>query len=583
MIKLFKEFKWYYGLLVLVIIALVYAQVTLDLMLPDYMNEIVTEITLAYSGLVHNTDTIWSVGSRMILVVIVSMICTMIVGFLASIIAAGFSKDIREKIFRKVEGFSFEEIDTFSTASLITRTTNDVRQIQMVVVMFLRLAVSAPLMGVKAIMKAVDKSSTMSGLMAIAVIALVLAIVTIFIIVVPKFTKMQKLTDQLNLVTRENLTGLRVVRASNAEAIEEKKFNDVNDTITKNNIFVNRVVSLMQPTIMLTMNGVSLAIVWVGATLINRNQIAIGDMIEFQQYAIQVVMAFMMITMLGIFLPRGLVSGKRIQEILATKTKINDPLHPVTQFHEQGTIEFKNVSFAYPGSTEPVLENINFKIQQGQTIAIIGSTGSGKSTIINLIPRFFDVTSGEVCVNGVNVKQYRQQELRDLIGYVPQKGILFSGTIASNLQLGKSQATTEELKEAIFISQAEEFVSKLEQGLEYPIAQGGSNVSGGQKQRLSIARAIIKKPEIYIFDDSFSALDFKTERVLRQTLEQETKGTTKLIVAQRVGSIMNADQIIVLEKGKIVGIGKHTDLLETCEVYQEIAQSQLSKEELSHA
>jgi ATP-binding cassette, subfamily B, multidrug efflux pump len=583
MFKLLKQFKWYYWLLVLVIVGLVYAQVTLDLMLPDYMSEIVTEINLAYYGVVHNTDTIWSVGSRMILVVFASMTCTMIVGYLASIIAAGFSKDVRLKIFRKVESFSFEEIDSFSTASLITRTTNDVRQIQMVVVMFLRLAISAPLMGVKAVIKAIDRSSTMSSLMVIAVFALVTVIITIFIIVIPKFTKMQKLTDQLNLVTRENLTGLRVVRASNAEKIEENKFAQVNDEITHTNIFVNRVVSLMQPTIMLTMNGISLAIVWVGGSLINQQRIAIEDMIAFQQYAIQVVMAFMMITMLGIFLPRGLVSGKRIQEILETKTKINDPARPSTDFREHGTIEFRDVTFAYPGAEVPVLENINLTIKQGQTIAFIGSTGSGKSTIINLIPRFFDVTSGAVYVNGVNVKEYRQEDLRDLIGYVPQRGVLFSGTIESNLKLGKAKASQQEMEHAIELSQAKEFINKLDLGLNYAIAQGGTNVSGGQKQRLSIARAIIKKPEIYIFDDAFSALDFRTERILKETLNQETAGSTKLIVAQRVGSIMNADQIVVLEEGKIVGIGKHRELLQNCDVYQEIALSQLSKEELSHA
>lgn len=581
MIKLLKNFRWYYWLLVLIIMVLVYIQVSADLELPDHLSQIL------YLSMNLNDPTakkqITEHGLQMLMYAGISMTCTIVVGFMAAKIAAGFSHDIRKKIYRKVQNFSMEEIDKFSTSSLITRSTNDVTQVQMVVVMVLRIAISAPIMAIKAISKASGKADQLTFIVAIAVITLVLIVVSIFMTISPKFKKMQKLTDRLNLVTRENLTGLRVVRAYGATDIEQEKFEEANVEITKTNVFVNRVVSLMNPGMMLTMSGASLAILWIGAYIVQREELPLADVFSFQQYTMQIVMAFMQLTMIFIMVPRGSVSGSRINEVLETKTAIEDPIQPVKESDEKGIIEFKNVWFTYPGATESVLENVSFKINSGETVAFIGSTGSGKSTLINLIPRFFDATSGEVLVDGINVKDYNQKDLRDKLGYIPQKGVLFSGTIASNLEFGLNNATVEEMNDAIEIAQAKDFVSKLAEGLEYPIAQGGTNVSGGQKQRLSIARAIIKNPEIFIFDDSFSALDFKTDKVLRAALNEKIKDATKVIVAQRIGTILNANQIVVLDKGKVVGIGTHKELLQNCEVYQEIASSQLTKEELENA
>lgn len=588
MLKVLKSMRWYYWLLIILIGFLTYFQVTLELELPDQMNKIVREVTNAIILDNYTIDRrlIFSVGLVMLGIVLSVITILTITVFLTARIGAGIASDLRREIFQKVERFSLEEISHFSTPSLITRTTNDVMQIQMVIIMVIRLAFMAPITGIKAVTKALEQSRELSNVILIAVLFLAISFVTIFMIVTPRFSRIQKLTDQLNLVTRESLTGIRVVRASNAERIQEEKFNKVNATFKQNILFVNRVGSLMMPIQQLTLNGLTLGLVWLGAII--ANQIAdvqirserLASILQFQQYAVNVVFAFMMMTMLVIFVPRGIVSARRIKEVLETEATVHDPDQPITDLKEPGAIEFRNVTFQYPDAEKPVIENISFRVNPGETVALIGSTGSGKSTIINLIPRFFDATEGEVLVNGVNVKDVKQEDLRNTIGYVPQRGVLFRGTIRSNLTYGRKEATDEEIREALRIAQALEFVNKLPEGIDGPIAQGGTNVSGGQKQRLNIARAIIKKPLIYIFDDSFSALDFKTERTLREELAKATAGATKVIVAQRVGTIMDADQIIVLDKGKIVGIGTHKELMKTCEVYQEIALSQLAKEEL---
>lgn len=588
MLKVLKSMRWYYWLLIILIGFLTYFQVTLELELPDQMNKIVREVTNAIILDNYTIDRrlIFSVGLVMLGIVLSVITILTITVFLTARIGAGIASDLRREIFQKVERFSLEEISHFSTPSLITRTTNDVMQIQMVIIMVIRLAFMAPITGIKAVTKALEQSRELSNVILIAVLFLAISFVAIFMIVTPRFSRIQKLTDQLNLVTRESLTGIRVVRASNAERIQEEKFNKVNTTFKQNILFVNRVGSLMMPIQQLTLNGLTLGLVWLGAII--ANQIAdvqirserLASILQFQQYAVNVVFAFMMMTMLVIFVPRGIVSARRIKEVLETEATVHDPDQPITDLKEPGAIEFRNVTFQYPDAEKPVIENISFRVNPGETVALIGSTGSGKSTIINLIPRFFDATEGEVLVNGVNVKDVKQEDLRNTIGYVPQRGVLFRGTIRSNLTYGRKEATDEEIREALRIAQALEFVNKLPEGIDAPIAQGGTNVSGGQKQRLNIARAIIKKPLIYIFDDSFSALDFKTERTLREELAKATAGATKVIVAQRVGTIMDADQIIVLDKGKIVGIGTHKELMKTCEVYQEIALSQLAKEEL---
>ena len=588
MLKLMKKIRWYYWVMIILIGILTYVQVSLELALPDQMDKIIVEVTKALNieNYQMNTTLIYSVGLNMLGIVLAVITILTIIVYMTARVGAGVANDLRRDIFKKVEGFSLEEINHFSTPSLITRTTNDVMQIKMVFIMVIRLAFSAPITGVIAVRKALQHSRDLSNVILFAVLFLAVAITTIFIIVIPRFSRLQKLTDRLNLVTRENLTGLRVIRASNAEDIQEGKFDEVNTTFMKNNLFVNRIGSLMHPIQSLTLNGLTLGLVWFGAIIASRitdvtlSSERLGSILKFQQYAVMVVFAFMMMTMLVIFIPRGIVSGRRINEVLEMESNIQNPVLPINEFPNPGAIEFKNVTFKYPDAEKPVLENISFKVNPGETIAFIGSTGSGKSTVINLIPRFFDATEGEVIVNGVNVKDVQQEDLRNTIGYVPQRGVLFRGTIRSNLTYGRKDATDEEIHEALRIAQATEFVSKLPDGIDAPIAQGGTNVSGGQKQRLNIARAIIKKPDIYIFDDSFSALDFKTERILREELAKATQGTTKVIVAQRVGTIMDADQIVVLDEGKMVGMGSHKELMETCDVYQEIALSQLSKEEL---
>lgn len=573
MIKLLKYFRAKDWILSVVILGFVVCQVLLDLALPDNMGKIV--------DLIEQQGTINEIliqGLKMLGIVAGSVLSTIIVSYLAARVAAGFAKRVRRAVFTKINSFSMEEMEKFSTASLITRTTNDITQIQQVITMFLRMALSAPVMAIGAIVKIVGKSGTLSWITAVAIILLLSILILIFSLVSPKFKKMQKLTDKINGVTRENLTGIKVVRAYNAEKIQEEKFDKVNTELTKTDLFINRVFSIMTPGMQLIMGGLSLAIVWVGAYLIAGGSISLAVMTTFTQYAMKVIISFLMLSVLFIMVPRGFVSGNRIYEVLKTENKIINGT--VTTSEEEGTIEFKNVSFKYPDSDDYVLKNISFSVNKGETVAFIGSTGSGKSTLINLVPRFYDATEGEVLVDGINVKEYDLNSLYKKLGYVPQKSFLFSGTVEENIKYGDENATEEQVNHALKTAQAS-FVEKLEGGLNYPISQGGKNVSGGQRQRLAIARAIVKKPEIFVFDDSFSALDYKTDKALRKALKKETAGATSLIVAQRIGTIMDANKIIVLDKGEMVGIGTHKELMENCKIYQEIAYSQLSKEELA--
>lgn len=573
MIKLLKYFRAKDWILSVVILGFIVCQVLLDLALPDYMGKIV--------DLIEQQGTINEIliqGLKMLGIVAGSVLSTIIVSYLAARVAAGFAKRVRRAVFTKINSFSMEEMEKFSTASLITRTTNDITQIQQVITMLLRMALSAPVMAIGAIVKIVGKSGTLSWITAVAIILLLSILILIFSLVSPKFKKMQKLTDKINGVTRENLTGIKVVRAYNAEKIQEEKFDKVNTELTKTDLFINRVFSIMTPGMQLIMGGLSLAIVWVGAYLIAGGSISLAVMTTFTQYAMKVIISFLMLSVLFIMVPRGFVSGNRIYEVLKTENKIINGT--VTTSEEEGTIEFKNVSFKYPDSDDYVLKNISFIVNKGETVAFIGSTGSGKSTLINLVPRFYDATEGEVLVDGINVKEYDLNSLYKKLGYVPQKSFLFSGTVEENIKYGDENATEEQVNHALKTAQAS-FVEKLEGGLNYPISQGGKNVSGGQRQRLAIARAIVKKPEIFVFDDSFSALDYKTDKALRKALKKETAGATSLIVAQRIGTIMDANKIIVLDKGEMVGIGTHKELMENCKIYQEIAYSQLSKEELA--
>ena len=529
-----------------------------------------------------STNYIIQIGEQMLLIALLSGICTITVGLLAARTAAGFARDLRKNVFQRVESFSNTEFDKFSTASLITRSTNDITQIQMVIVMLIRMVFYAPIIGVGGIIRAIGKSANMWWIIALAVIVLLGLILTVFVIALPKFTIVQTLIDRLNLVTRENLSGMMVIRAFNMQNFEETRFDKANMDLTKNSLFINRVMVIMMPLMMFVMSGVSLLIIWVGAHQVAESNIQVGDMIAFMQYAMQIVFAFLMMAAMFIILPRAVVSANRIEDVLETELVINDPKDP-KHFIEpfKGIIEFRNVSFRYPGAEEDVLHNISFTAQPGYTTALIGTTGSGKSTIVNLIPRFYDVTDGTVYINDMDVRKVTQHELRDHIGYVPQKGTLFSGTIESNLLFGDQKATDDELKKAAEIAQASEIIAEKPEGIKSDIAQGGANVSGGQKQRLSIARALVKKAPIYIFDDSFSALDFKTDAALRRALKLHTGSSTVLIVTQRIATIKNAEQIIVLDEGRIVGMGAHHELMETCEVYRGIALSQLSKEELA--
>lgn len=524
---------------------------------------------------------IWRVGGMMLLISLLGGVCTVAVGYLAAKTAAGTARDIRQAVFQKVEDFSSAEFDKFSTASLITRSTNDVTQVQMVIFMMLRMVFYAPIIGIGGIIRAVDKSPNMWWIIAVAVLTLLGMILVVFSIALPKFKIIQSLIDRLNLVTRENLSGMMVIRAFNKQTDEEKRFDKANRDLTDNSLFVARIMVTMMPIMMLIMNGLSLLIIWVGAHQVAEANMQVGDMMAFLQYAMQIVFAFLMMSMMFIFLPRAAVSGGRIADVLETEFTINDPQNPKA-FNAQfnGQVEFRNVSFRYPDALDDVLHNITFTAQPGEMTAFIGSTGCGKSTVINLIPRFYDVTEGSIILDGVDIREVRQSELRNKIGYVPQKGMLFSGTIESNLRYADQDASDEMLNEAIEIAQASEFINAKPEGMEAEISQGGSNVSGGQKQRLAIARALVKKPPIFIFDDSFSALDFKTDSALRKALKAKTGDSTVLVVTQRVATVKNADQIVVLDEGRVVGQGKHHELMESCETYREIAMSQLSQEEL---
>ncbi|MFA5835584.1 MAG: ABC transporter ATP-binding protein [Bellilinea sp.] len=528
------------------------------------------------------TNYILSTGLLMLLVTLVSVVSSIAVGYFSARTAAGLSRDLRRAVFQKVEGFSSTEFDHFSTASLITRTTNDITQIQMVVIMMMRMVFYAPIMGVGGIIRAIDKDSSMWWIIAVGVAALLSLIVVVFSITLPKFKAMQNLIDRLNLVLRENLSGMMVIRAFNMQPFEEQRFDKANQDLTGTTLFINRVMVAMFPTMMFIMNGLSLLIIWIGSQQVAAAQMQVGDMMAFMQYAMQIVFSFLMMSFMFILLPRASVSGGRIAEVLDTEPTIRDAQTP-RNFPApfKGTVEFRNVSFRYPGAEEDVLRNINFTAQPGQTTAFIGSTGSGKSTIVNLIPRFYDVTGGQILIDGMDIRQVTQHELRDKIGYIPQKSTLFSGTIESNLRYADDDATKEALLAAAGTAQVSEFIDSSADGLATEIAQGGANVSGGQKQRLSIARALVKQAPIYIFDDSFSALDFKTDAALRHALKENTADSAVLIVTQRVSTVMNAEQIVVLDEGQVVGIGTHLELMKTCEPYREIALSQLSMEELS--
>ena len=528
-------------------------------------------------------DYIWKTGMQMLGIASITMISAVLVMLLSSRVAARLGKDLREKIFTKVLTFSNKELNQYSTASLITRNTNDIQQIQQLITMLFRVVVYAPIIGIGGFVKVLTSSdNSMAWIIGVAILAILFVVGTLFIIAMPKFKKLQELTDKLNLVSREILTGLPVIRAFNQEKREEKRFDNANKDLMKTNVFVNRAMSMMMPLLMFIMNSMMILVVWVGGHGVEKGLLQVGDMMAFIQYMMQIVMAFLMISMISIMLPRASVSANRINEVLETEPDIQDkPEIKKFDNNKKGLVEFKNVSFRYPDADTEILEDINFTAKPGQTTAIIGSTGSGKSTVVNLLPRFYDVTGGELLIDGVNVKDVSQKQLRDIIGFVPQKGILFSGTIESNIKYSDENMSDEKMIEAAEIAQATEFIDSKEKKYKDEIAQGGGNVSGGQKQRLSIARAIAKDPEIFVFDDSFSALDFKTDSKLREALAEKTENKTVIIVAQRISTILNADQIVVLEEGKIVGIGTHEELMKNNETYRQIALSQLSEEELT--
>ena len=586
MLRILKTLKWKEWIYALLGVGFIVLQVWLDLTMPDYMEEITK---LAVSGAASGGE-IWKNGALMLGCALGSAVSSMLVGYFAARIAATVSFRLRSQVFDRVESFSMEEINRFSTASLITRTTNDIQQVQMVISMGLQIMVKAPILAVWAICKILTRNWQWSVSTAVAVGVMVIMLLFIFLAVFPKFRLVQMLTDNLNGVTRENLTGVRVVRAYNAEEYQQKKFERANSALTKTQLFTSRAMAIMMPMMTMIMSGLTLAIYWVGAYLINdlptgaERYEMFAQMSAFSGYAMQVVAAFMMLAMIFIILPRAMVSVRRIGEVLDAKSGIADgTLSAAPEGAPVGTVEFRNVSFKYPDASEYVLHDLSFKAEKGQMVAFIGSTGSGKSTAINLVPRFYDATEGEILVDGVNVKDYTLRALHDKIGYVPQRAVLFSGTVESNVAYGAKDGmefTEEGVKDAVRIAQGQEFVEKMEGGYRAHIAQGGTNVSGGQKQRIAIARAVCRKPEIYIFDDSFSALDYKTDRLLRTALKRETGDATSLIVAQRIGTIRDADLIIVLDEGRVVGQGTHDELMKNCEVYREIAYSQLSKEEL---
>ena len=586
MLKLIKNFtkkEWFLALMCLV---LVVTQVWLELKMPDYMSEITKLVQTEGSQM----KDILINGGYMLACALGSLVAAVITGYITSRISSNFSKTIRKKLFNKVEDLAMQEVKQFSTSSLITRTTNDITQIEMLIAMGLQLLIKAPITAIWAITKILNKSWQWSAITAVAVAVLMATIATLMVIVLPRFKKVQKLIDKLNGETSENLTGKIVVRAFNAEQYQEEKFDKANNNLTNQQLFNQKVFAVMQPMMYIIMYMVTLLIYYVGAYLIKDVGMAekislFGDMVVFSSYAMQVIMSFLMLAMIFMMLPRAQVSANRINEVLDTEISIKDGKINTKTNNEVGTVEFKNVSFKYPDADEYLLKDISFKANKGDTVAFIGSTGSGKSTLINLIPRFYDATEGEVLVDGINVKEYTQEFLHDKVGYVPQKAVMFNGTVKSNISYGdngKEKPTNEQIKKAIEVAQGTEFVEKMDGQYDAHMAQGGTNVSGGQKQRLSIARAIARNPEIYIFDDSFSALDYKTDSVLRKELKKYTSDATSLIVAQRIGTIMNADQIVVLDNGVIVGKGTHKELLKTCEVYKQIALSQLSKEELEN-
>ena len=586
MFKLFKNFTKKDYLLIFISFIFILVQVWLDLKLPDYMSEITKLVQTDGSKM----SAILENGGYMLLCAFGSLLSAILVGYISSNVSASFSKTIRKKLFNKVENLGVAEVKNFSTSSLITRTTNDITQIQMFISMGLQLLIKAPVTAIWAVTKILNKNIAWSAVTSVAVIILLVTILALMSIVMPRFKRVQKLTDKLNGVTRENLTGIRVVRAFNAEKYQEDKFSKVNNELTNTQLFNQKAFAIMQPVMYLVMYFLTLSIYFIGADLINKAMMSdklslFSDMVVFSSYSMQVIMSFLMLAMIFMMLPRASVSAKRINEVLDTELSIKDGKF-TGDTKETGTVEFKNVSFKYPDAEEYLLKDISFKANKGETVAFIGSTGSGKSSLINLIPRFYDATDGEVLVDGVDVKEYKQESLRNKISYVPQKAILFHGTVSSNVSFGdngKGKINTKKIEEAVRVAQAEEFVSKMDKTYDAAIAQGGTNVSGGQKQRLSIARAVARDPEIYIFDDSFSALDYKTDYILRKELKNYTKDATSLIVAQRIGTIMNADKILVLDNGKCVGMGTHKELLKTCDVYKQIALSQLSKEELENA
>ena len=565
-----------YFWLILAAVMLLFGQAMCDLALPDYMSDIVNE------GIATgDTGTIIGIGFRMILISLTGGMLSIAVGYLASRVGAGIGQQLRIDLFEKVESFSNVEFDRFSTSSLITRTTNDVTQVQTLVIMMIRMIFYAPIMGIGGIIHAVNNSASMSWIIALAIVVLVGIIATLFSLALPRFKVIQTLVDRLNQVVRENLSGLLVTRAFNTQDFEEARFDKENKTLTDTNLFVNRTMAAMMPLMMLLMNLITVLIVWVGSYQVSAFKIDVGQMMAYMQYVMQIIMAFLMMSMMFIMIPRASVSAVRIADVIESDPQIKNRPDALPFSSSEGVLRFDHVSFRYPGAEEDVLHDIDFTAKPGETTAFIGSTGSGKSTIANLVPRFYDVTEGSITIDGTDIRDMELHSLRSQLGYVPQKAVLFSGTIDSNLRYADKNATDEEILSGAQIAQAMEFIESRPEGFETPIAQGGSNVSGGQKQRLSIARALVKKPQIYIFDDSFSALDFKTDSALRAALRKETGGSTVLLIAQRISTIMDAEQIVVLEAGKIAGKGTHEQLMKSCEVYREIALSQLSKEELN--
>ena len=577
MFKIFKYFRWYDWIGALAVLGLTILEVRFDLKMPEYMVKILSSITIG-------VKEVWKEGLVLLGYVLASIACSVIISFIASRISAGLSKRLRKTVFEKVGTFGMAEINMFSTASLITRSTNDISQVQQVTTMLLKLFLYAPIMAISALIKITNLNTKLTWTTFLFIAIMFMFIIILMALMIKKFGLMQKQTDALNNVARENLTGIRVVRANNAEGLQESKFNNINNQLTSTSLFTNRVSAFMFPGMQLIMSGLTIAIYWIGAALMKdpANMLGYLQVNEFSQYATQVLMSFLFVGMLFVMLPRGNVSAKRILEVLNTTPSIKNGTLTESASEVKGKVEFKNVCFKYPDANEYVLKNVSFVANRGDTVAFIGSTGSGKSTLINLVPRFYDCTEVEILIDDENIKNYKFSVLNNKMGYIPQKSILFSGTVRENITYGKEDATDEQINKALEVSQAKDFVEKLKGGLEFKIAQGGTNLSGGQKQRLSIARAIVKDPEVLIFDDSFSALDYKTDRCLRMALKQNFANTTKLIVAQRIGTILDADQIIVLDNGEVVGKGTHKELMRNCEVYKQIALSQLSKEELEN-